>query len=255
LLFGGLESIAYNTNRRNSNLRFYEFGNCYFYKGPKNTESPVKNYYEEYHLNLWLAGNKETANWTSPEQPSSFFELKTYVENILIRLGYQIGALQIDSTSSDLFAEGLCFSTQNGKVLAEFGLVSRKILKDLEIDGNVYYADINWTKVLSEIDKHKVAFKELPKYPEVRRDLALLLDAGTSFKQIKEIANKSERKLLRSVGLFDVYEGKNLPEGKKSYAINFILRDDEKTLKDKQIEKIMKKLISAYERELGAQIR
>jgi len=255
LLFGGLECVAYNTNRKNSDLRLYEFGNCYFYNGSKDTENPVKNYSEEIHLGLWLAGNKETVNWTSPEQQTNFFELKTYVENILTRLGYQIHSLQIDPAASDLFGEGLTYSTQNGKVLADFGLVSRSILKNVEIDGNVYYADINWSKILSEIEKHKVIFKELPKYPEVRRDLALLLDAGITFKQVKELAFKSERKLLRSIGLFDVYEGKNLPSGKKSYAVSFILRDDEKTLKDKQIEKIMKKLISTYERELGAQIR
>jgi phenylalanyl-tRNA synthetase beta chain len=254
LLYGGLESIAYNANRKNADLRLYEFGNCYFYKGSSLKENPIRNYREEEHLALFVTGDKETANWSLAKAPSSFFQLKSYAENVLKRMGFSVVNLRIDGLSNELISEGISYSI-NGKKLVELGTVSTKTLKTFGIERPVYYADFSMDTLFVELKNNKVTFAELPKYPEVRRDLALLLDKTVQFNQIRDLALRSERKLLRSVDLFDVYEGKGVPEGKKSYAISYILRDDEKTLNDQQIDKIMQKLISAYERELGAQLR
>ncbi|MDP4206168.1 MAG: phenylalanine--tRNA ligase subunit beta, partial [Bacteroidota bacterium] len=255
LLFGGLETIQRNTKFKNADLRLYEFGNVYTYNGPKDQQNPANNYAEEAHLALFISGNRQTANWTTKEQPSSFFELKSYTENILKWLGINPNQLRSAGITSDLFAEGLLLTTAKGKVIAEFGIVSPKLTKRFDLSRPVYFADLNWDNVLCESQRNVVTYSELPRFPEVRRDLALLLDHNVSFNQIKEVAFKTERKLLRQVDLFDVYEGKNLPEGKKSYAVSYILRDDERTLEDKQIDKMMQRLIQAYDRELGAQIR
>lgn len=254
LLFGGLESIAYNTNRQNKNLKFYEFGNCYFYKGTERKNHPEKNYREEEHLGLFITGNKKDENWSEKEQPVSFYGLKTYAENILIRLGFKIKQLQITDTDNELFAEGLTYNSNN-KTVVEIGLVSGSFLKKFDVENPVYYADFDWGQILMQQKRHKVTFEELPKFPSVRRDLALLMDKQIKFSQIKDIAFKMERQLLREVDLFDVYEGKGVPSGKKSYAVSFILRDDQRTLKDKQIDKTMQKLISAFSRELGTELR
>jgi phenylalanyl-tRNA synthetase beta chain len=254
LLFGGLESIAYNANRQNKNLRLYEFGNCYFYKGTYKKNQPVGNFREEEHLGLFLTGNKTSDNWNEELKPASFFQLKAVAENILKRFGFAVDQLQISGTENELFSEGLIYQKNNKKVL-EIGIVSAVFLKKFEIENPVYYADFYWDQVLIHKKGHKVFFEELPKFPSVRRDLALVIDKHVTFQQIKNLAFKTERKILRDVGLFDVYEGKGIPEDKKSYAVNFILRDENRTLKEKQIEKTMKKLVSAYERELGAQLR
>lgn len=254
LLFGGLESIVYNANRQNKNLRFYEFGNCYFYKGTELKDHPEKNYREEEHLALFVTGSKENENWTEKDQSTSFFTIKTYAENILKRLGFLTGQMQITETENELFSEGLSYSFNN-KHLLNLGIVAKKWLKKFDIENPVYYADFNWDNVSMLHKKHKVIFEELPKFPAVRRDLALLLDKSIKFSQIKDVAERTERKILREVDLFDVYEGKGVPEGKKSYAVSFILRDDKGTLNDKFIEKTMQKLVDQFSRELGAVLR
>ena len=254
LLYGGLESIAHNANRKNPDLRLYEFGNCYFFNGSSLKEKPLRNYREEEHLSLFISGEKEAANWANPAVKTTFFLLKSYVKNILKRMGFDLLNLKIEGLSNESIPEGIQYLI-NGKKLVEFGVVSGKILKAFSIDNPVYFADFYMDVLFIELKNNKVVFAELPKYPEVRRDLALLLDKSVQYNQLRDLAFRSERKLLQSVDLFDVYEGKGVPEGKKSYAISYILRDDEKTLNDKQIEKIMQKLVSTYERELGAQLR
>lgn len=255
LLFGGLEAIAYNANRKNPDLRLYEFGNCYHLTGKELVENPLKNYTEEEHLSLFISGNKERESWAVSQKESDFFQLKAYVEKILLKLGSKSENLKIDDLNNDLISEGLIYSTQNGMKLAEFGLVNKKLLKEFEIEHPVYFADLLMENLYLEQKNNTTLFEELPKYPEVRRDLALLIDKSVRFSLIKELAERVERKLLRQVDLFDVYEGKGIPEGKKSYAISFILRDDFKTLNEKQIDKIMNKLIFTFEKELNAQLR
>ena len=254
LLFGGLEAILHNANRQNKNLRFYEYGNCYFYRGTELKDHPETNYREEEHLGLFITGNKENENWTEKEKATSFFTLKTYAENIFKRLGFSTDQMQISETENELFSEGLSYSFNN-KMLLNFGIVAKKWLKKFDLENPVYYADFNWDNVLIHHKRHKVVFEELPKFPAVRRDLALLIDKKVKFEQIKETAYKVERKILREVDLFDVYEGKGIPEDKKSYAVSFILRDDKGTLNDKLIEKTMQKLVDTFSRELGASLR
>ncbi len=255
MLFGGLETIAYNANRRNEDLRLYEFGNCYFHNGSDLKDAALKNYREEEHLALFISGKKEKESWAFAQNESSFFQLKSYVENLVKRYGLKLPALKAESFSNELISEGVVYATQNGRKIAEIGIVHPKLQKQFDIDNAVYFADLMMDNIILEQKNNKTRFTELAKYPEVRRDLALLIDKQVTFGQIREFAEKVERKLLRSVELFDVYEGKGVPAGKKSYAVSFTLRDDEKTLKDKQIDKIMQRLILTYEKELGAQLR
>jgi phenylalanyl-tRNA synthetase beta chain len=254
LLFGGLECIAYNINRRNANLKVYEFGKSYQHIVNPENENPVKNYFEKERLGVFICGNKTTASWNLKEEPTSFYHLKAFVENILKRLGFDVEKLKIKETENDQFTEGLSYALKK-TVLVEMGMVSRKILKTMDIDTQVYYADFDWATLIQEAVKNKVSYTELPKYPAVKRDLALLIDKSVSFAEIKNIAFNSERNLLKSVSLFDIYEGEKLGEGKKSYAVSFILQDTEKTLNDKQIDKIMQKLINSYQKQLGAELR
>lgn len=254
LLFGGLECVAFNANRQNKNLRMYEFGNCYFFKGTELKDHPEKNYREEEHLGLFVTGTKETESWSGTQQMTSFFSLKTYAENMLKRLGFSTGQMQISEVANELWSEGLSYSFNN-KHLLNLGIVAKKWLKKFDIENPVYYADFDWDSISILHKKHKVLFEELPKFPAVRRDLALLIDKPVKFSKIKELAFYTERKILREVDLFDVYEGKGVPEGKKSYAVSFILRDDKATLNDKLIEKTMQKLVETYKREIGAELR
>nr|WP_321452335.1 phenylalanine--tRNA ligase subunit beta [uncultured Carboxylicivirga sp.] len=252
LLFGGLESIQHNRNRRNTDLKFFEFGNCYFYKaGTEKTD--VNNYNEGQRLAMFLTGNKAQTNWNTPEQATSFFDLKNHIENILVRLGLTFDDFKEEDSTSDLFGEGLAYAA--GKTVIEFGTVNGKLLKAFDIDAPVYYAEIDWDMLLKKSAKKEIIYKEISKFPEVKRDLALVLNKDVKFAQVKQIALKTEKKLLKSVSLFDVFEGEKLGEGKKSYAVSFILQDETSTLKDKQIDKIMNKLMSTYEHQLGAQIR
>ena len=256
LLFGGLESIAYNANRRNPNLRFFEYGNCYEFDPEKqNSDDPMRAYREEYHLGIWVTGKRVTASWAHPDEDSSYYELKAYVENVLARMGVQPGMLVAKAGSNDIFAKSVAMENRGGRLAVEMGIVSKKQLKVAGIDQPVYFADLNWTVLMKVIKKNKVQFTEIGKYPAVSRDLALLVDKSVEFAQIEQAARTAEKKLLRSVELFDVYEGKNLPAGKKSYAVNFILQDDQRTLQDKQIEAIMNKIIQSLKRQLGAELR
>ena len=260
LLFGGLESIAHNANRKNPNLRFFEFGNVYYHKPQAEAAQDgdwlkANGYVEESHLALWVTGKRVEGSWAHANEDSSFYELKAYVENILRRVGLQSGAMVIKQSDNDIFDKALAIENRGGKLLVELGVVSHRLLKAAGIDNPVYFADINWHLLMKAIRKNKVQFKEISKYPAVSRDLALLLDDGIEFRQIEEIARQTEKKLLKSVELFDVYEGKNLPAGKKSYAVNFILQDESKTLNDKQIEAIMQKLIQNLKKQLNCELR
>jgi phenylalanyl-tRNA synthetase beta chain len=256
LLFGGLESIAHNANRKSADLRFFEYGNCYYYnKERKDAEKVLACYSEDYHLGLWLTGKRVSGSWAHADEDSSVYELKAYVENIFARLGLNLRSVVVGNLTDGIYSAALSYHTRGGKLLATVGIVSKKITKAFDIDNEVYYADINWKNVLQAIKSVKVSYTELSKFPSVKRDLALLLDKNVQFADIERIAYECERKLLKAVELFDVYEGKNLEPGKKSYAISFILQDEEKTLNDKQIDKIMSKLIVAYEKQLGAKLR
>ena len=256
LLFGGLESLAYNVNRKNPNLRFFEFGNCYDFDPQKqNHDNPMLAYKEENHLGLWVTGKRVAGSWAHPDEDSSFYELKAYVDHILARIGVQPGVLVTRSSENNVFSSALAIENRGGRLLVEMGVVSKTLLKAAGIDQPVYYADLNWTALMKTIRKNKVQFTEISKYPAVSRDLALLIDKNVEFKDIEQIARATEKKLLKSVELFDVYEGKNLPAGKKSYAVNFILQDEQKTLNDKQIEAIMNKLIANLKNKLNAELR
>lgn len=256
LLFGGLESIQHNVNRKNANLKFFEFGNVYrHFNEKKNDDDPMQAYEEETNMSILLTGNRVEGSWAHATEKSSFYELKAYVENIFARLGIPKKELTVGSCQSDIFSEAISIETRSGKPLAQLGVVSRKALRLLEVEQEVYFAEIEWTKLTRLAAKKTTLFKEISKYPKVSRDLALLVDKGVKFQQIEAIAQKAERKLLKSVELFDVYEGKNLAEGKKSYAVNFILQDESRTLNDKQIDATMQKITNALCKELQAQLR
>ena len=256
LLFGGLESIEHNAKRKNANLRFFEFGNVYHFDPAKqNHDNPMEAYKEQYHLALWVTGKRVEGNWAHPDEDSSFYELEAYVENIFRRIGLNEGIIVRRKSDNDIFAAGLAIENRGGKLLGEMGILSKKTLKEADIDRPVYYAELNWTALMKAVRKNEVLYKEISKYPAVSRDLALLVDQSVEFAQIEQIAKQTEKKLLKNVELFDVYEGKNLPAGKKSYAVNFILQDETKTLNDKQIEAIMNKLISNIKNKLGAELR
>lgn len=256
LIFGGLESICRNVNHKMPNLRFFEFGNCYhFSPEKKNDEDPIKAYTEEMHLGMWITGKRVEGSWTHPDEQSSFYELKGYVLNIVKRLGVNPGIMVCEHSDNNVFGKALVLKTRAGKVLCEMGTVCHKILKKMDISQDVFYADLNWDNLMRAIKKNETLYHDISKFPSVSRDLALLIDKSVQFEQIEQIARQTEKKLLKSVELFDVYEGKNLPDGKKSYAVNFILQDESKTLTDKQIEAIMNKLINNLKQKLGAELR
>ena len=256
LLFGGLESICRNVNHKMPNLRFFEFGNCYhFSPEKKNDEDPIKAYTEEMHLGMWITGKRVEGSWTHPDEQSSFYELKGYVLNIVKRLGVNPGVMVCEHSDNNVFGKALVLKTRAGKVLCEMGTVCHKILKKMDIAQDVFYADLNWDNLMRAIKKNETLYHDISKFPSVSRDLALLIDKSVQFEQIEQIARQTEKKLLKSVELFDVYEGKNLPDGKKSYAVNFILQDESKTLTDKQIDAIMTKLINNLKQKLGAELR
>ena len=256
LLFGGLENINRNVNRRNTDLKFYEFGNCYYYHAENKKEGEkLAAYSEDFHLGLWLTGNKRGQSWTATDEKSSIYELKAYIENILRRLGFNLRKLVVGEYADDLLSDALTIYSAAGRKLAVYGIVHPKIRKVADIDQEVYFADLNWNAILAELGNKNVQYTELSKFPEVKRDLALLLDKNITFAEIEKIAYETERKLLKKVNLFDVYEGKNLEAGKKSYAVSFLLQDETKTLTDSQIESIMKKLQGNFETKLGAKLR
>ncbi len=264
LLFGGLESIQRNANRKNADLRFYEFGNCYHYdksKTEKQTSEavaevePIAAYSEEMHLGLWLTGNKTPQSWVRADEKTTFYQLHAYVQNLLKRLGVNIDRCTLEDYSNPMFADGLRIIAPNGKALGFMAVVSGKLLKQFDIDNPVYFADLDWKMLLRQNKQYKPVITNLPKYPEVRRDLALLVDKQVRFADLRKAAFETERRLLKEVYLFDVYEGKNLDFGKKSYALAFILQDENNTLKDKQIENIMQRLQKTFEDKFGAKLR
>ena len=256
LLYGGLESIAHNVNRKNGNLRFFEFGNVYFFSPDRqNDDDPMQAYSEQYHMALWITGKRVEGSWAHQNEDSSFYELSAHVENILRRIGVEPGMLVRKKSENPVFSSAIAIENRGGKLLAEMGILGKNTLKALDVAQPVYYAELNWTALMKVVRNKQVLYTEISKYPAVSRDLALLVDQSVEFAQIEQIARQSERKLLKRVELFDVYEGKNLPAGKKSYAVNFILQDEQKTMGDKQIDAIMQKLIQNLKKQLGAELR
>ena len=271
LIFGGLETISRNVNRRRADLQLFEFGNCYYFhaekkcadiipgvsssRDPEVIKHVLDAYSEDYHLGLWITGKRVSGSWAHPDEDQTFYVLKAQVMNILQRLGVPFGAIVFKDGQNDLFAKSILIENRGGKVIAQLGIVAKRLQAAFDIPTEVYFADIAWGQVMKLIRKQAVSFTELPKFPAVSRDLALLVDKSVEFSQIEAIAYQTERKLLREVRLFDVYEGKNLPVGKKSYAVNFILQDETKTLNDRAIDAIMQKLIQNLTKQLGAELR
>ncbi len=256
LLFGGLETIARNANHKNPDLKLFEFGNCYFYTADRqDADKPLAAYTENCHLGLWLTGNNVRNSWAHPDEPNNVFMLEAYVRNILARLGLRLRDLSIQKFNTDIFATAVSVKTAAGKLLAVYGIVTRKLLKDFDISLEVFYADINWSELMKATRSNTVSFKEIAKFPAVKRDLALLLDKEVKFADIEKIAYETDRKLMKNVELFDVYEGKNLDAGKKSYAVTFTIQDEKQTLNDKAIDKLMQKLVKNLQDKLGAKLR
>lgn len=243
MLFSGLEAVSYNINRKNSDLKLFEFGKSY--------RKLLSGYNEKKHLTLFSSGNRVSESWTTIQKPTDFFLFKGYVNAILSRLGFD--KTQNLPVENDIFSEGIAFALGND-TLVEMGTIKKSILKHFDIKQEVFYAEFNWDLVIKLLS-NKIKFTAIPKYPEVRRDFALLVDTNIAFESIYKIARQTEKSLLKDINLFDVYEGKNLPEGKKSYAVSFTIQDTTKTLTDVQIDKIMSKLQSNFESELGAQLR
>jgi phenylalanyl-tRNA synthetase beta chain len=254
LLFGGLSSIAWNINRQNYDLKLYEFGNCYFFRKEKQSLKLVDKYFEKTDLDLFITGDRERQNWNINSSPTDFFLIKGFVEMILDRLGIKPDSLIIAGSEKKYFSESLTYSFNN-QIIADAGRISKNYTRIFDIDQDVYYGHIEWDSVLKLIRKHTVQYRELAKYPSVKRDLALLVDKGVKFNQIRSLAYKTEKNILKGVSLFDVYESDSLGKNKKSYAVSFVLQDDLKTLTDKNIDKVMESFIRVFEKELGAQIR
>ncbi len=271
LLFGGLESIARNAAHRMPNQHFFEFGNCYYYNASRRSDSIVQGvsssrdpevikhildpYSEDYHLCLWLTGKRVEGSWAHADEDTSFFQLKAHVMNVIARLGVPFGALVFAEGSNDIFSRSIDIRNRGGKTLVQMGSVADALLSQFGIEQPVYFADMNWDLLMKAIRGQGVTYYEISKYPAVSRDLALLLDKDVEFAEIEKIAYSTEKKLLREVRLFDVYEGKNIPEGKKSYAVNFVLQDNERTLNDKSIDGIMNRLIHNLTTQLNATLR
>ncbi|MEO5787987.1 phenylalanine--tRNA ligase subunit beta [Gelidibacter sp.] len=244
LLFSGLEAVSRNINRRRSDLKLFEFGKSYHNQDSK--------YVENKHLTLFVTGNENAERWNSNPKPTNFFYLKGVITAVLERLA--LGQFTASPIQNDAFSEGISLQTGN-KSLVDFGLVNKKIMKHFDISQDVLFADFNWDHVIEMVKHKNIDFKELPKYPASRRDFALLLDENITFEAIDTIANQTEKRLLKSVDLFDVYQGNTLPEGKKSYAVSFKFQDEHSTLTDQQVDKIMKKLQTNFEEQLGAELR
>ena len=256
LLFGGLESIQHNVNRKRQNLRFFEFGNVYTYDPEKQTDdNPMLAYKEQYHCSLLITGKRVEGSWAHANEDSSIYELRAYVINIIRRIGVSQNQFVVKKSDNDIFSTGVTIENRGGKKLYELGIISKKLLKQFGLENPVYYAELNWTALMKIAKKNEVLYTEVPKFPAVSRDLALLVDNSVEFAQIEQIARQTEKKLLKNVELFDVYEGDKLPAGKKSYAVNFILQDNEKTMGDKQIDAIMQKLIANLKKQLNAELR
>ncbi|MBP8959225.1 MAG: phenylalanine--tRNA ligase subunit beta [Bacteroidales bacterium] len=253
LLFGGLSVISRNINRQNYNLKFYEFGNCYFYDSTRKGKK-VDRYIEKTSLDLFMTGNRWKRSWNAPEMPVDIFYLKAFIEMALNRLGLNSGSLTTIESNKSYYSESIVYLA-NGRPIAEGGKISSLYREKFDIEKDVFYGHIDWDYLVDLAGKYSITYKELPKYPWVRRDLALLIDKKISFAQIKELAFRTEKYILKDVSLFDVYESELLGKEKKSYAVSFILQDEKRTLTDKQIDKVMNQLIKAFSDELGAKIR
>lgn len=256
LLFGGLETIIHNINRQRPNLRLFEAGNCYFFNAATGNRNALEKYEEHFQFALFLTGRKHEANWISAGESSGYFELKGYLENMLERLGLESRHLAVSSITdkNDLYSGGLYYSL-NEIPVAELAIIKKGVLKRFDIRSEVFYAVINWENILKLKGDHRIRHSELPRFPEVRRDLALVVNKNVTYDRIKEIAFNIESKILVRMDLFDVYEGEQIAQGKKSYAVSFILLEKESTLTDERIDKTMNRLINAYSKELGAEIR
>ena len=255
LLFNALEAVELNVNRRNGNLKMYEVGNCYAYAAEKvSEENTLAKYEESFRIGITVTGLATQLSWNSKAETSSFFTLRAAVERLLKRFGVDIYSLQCESLESDLYADAIVFK-QGPKEVLRMGVVSPIVRKKFDIKQEVYFAEIDFDQLIKMTKKAKVQFKELSKFPEVKRDLALLVNKGVTFSQLRSIAFATEKKLLKSVSLFDVYEGDKLPEGKKSYALSFILEDKNQTLTDKQIERTMANIQTQLEQKCGAEVR
>ena len=254
LLFGGLSSVIWNINRQNTDLKLYEFGNCYFFNKEKVTSRSVDKYSENKDLDLFITGNRDKQSWNLKSSRTDFYTMKSFVEMTLSRLGLDQNSLTHSESNKQYFAESVTYSANN-KLIAETGRISKRYLNKFDIKQDVYYAHIEWDLLFKTIKNNKIVYSELPKYPSVRRDLALLLDKSIKFSQIRELAIRTEKNILKEVLMFDVYENESLGKDKKSYAISFILRDDRNTLTDKSIDKVVNNMIRVFEKELGAQIR
>lgn len=257
LLFGGLESVAHNVNRKMESLMMYEFGNVYFFnpQAESTAEKPLAPYSEESRLSLWLTGNIRQAGWLRQAEEATFYDLRATVDNIFTRLGINQKEIKFTVGSEPIFAASISIDTRSGKQLGSIGIISKAILKKFDLKQSVIYAELNWTELVKMSMRHSVSFTPLSRTMPVKRDLALLLDTSVTMAQVEQAVRESERKLLREVSLFDVYEGDKLPEGKKSYAITMTLQDDERTLNDKQIEAVMNKIIANLRKKVGAELR
>lgn len=257
LLYGGLESIAHNVNRKASDLKFYEFGNVYSFDPTKEKteEKPLAQYSEHMELAIWMTGNLQTVSWNRKAEQTTIFDLKATVLNIFAKVGVAESSLKMTQSSDAIFSAKLEIAHRSGKQLAVVGILSRKTLKALDIDQEVCYASIDWSYLYKLAAKYQTTYAPLEKTQPVRRDLALLLDVATPFEAVETCARKAGGKLLRDIRLFDVYEGNNLPAGKKSYAVAFTIQDPENTLKDKQIDGVMEKIVKSLEKQLGASLR
>ena len=256
LLFGGLESLARNINRKNANLRMYEFGDVYSYDATAdNSQVALAPYSEHTALGMWLTGNNHDDSWADKVRPLSVYDLKAAVAGVMRRLGIARRELVVETMSNDLLDPALVYKNRGGKLLGVLGVVDEAVASKFDVDQPVYFAQFNWNLLCKLSSKKEVKYTDLPKTLPLRRDLALLVDKSVTYAQIEHVVEQSERKLLKSMTLFDVYEGKNLEPGKKSYAISMVLQDDQKTLNDHQIEAVMKKIVANLEKQLGAQLR
>lgn len=254
LLFGGMETILYNINRKMTDLKIFEFGRIYKYKPQPAAGDALSAYHEHEHLAVWITGERHPESWNTHDGKVDYYDIKAMVDGVIARLGFDLHRMDRKPLEGGLFAAGMIYRHKD-KMLAEFGQIDRKVLKIWDIRQDVCYADLCWDHILHALAMHEVSYSEVPKYPEVRRDLALVIDKSLPFVELERLAYETERKLLKEVNLFDVYEGEKIPEGKKSYAVSFILLDEEKTLTDSVIDKTMEKLLRAFSEKFGAVIR
>jgi phenylalanyl-tRNA synthetase beta chain len=254
LLFGGLEAVAYNINRKNSDLKFYEFGTCYFQDPDRKRERVERRFSEKLRMGIFMSGRSTPGNWIQKSADASFHALKRYVDSVLLKTGMSPLSLDTTGGADGNFEESRVYLFRE-KPLVEFGKVAPFLLKEFDIKQGVYAAEFDWDLLLEAITGHRILFSPLPRFQVVNRDFSLLLDRGVTFESLRKLAFKTEKKLLKQVTLFDVYDGEKIQAGKKSYALTFTLLDEDKTLTDKQIDKVMMDLARVFEKELGAQVR